>query len=97
MITVKILVVIIIVLIFLYILKVKDEFKSGNDINYFYRYINKLSDDYIDHNQVVIIKQKFKKSYKEVRKKSIVFKIINRKFINDYKELEKYIEAKNEE
>lgn len=97
MITVKILVVIIIVLIFLYILKVKDEFKNGNDINYFYRYINKLSDDYIDHNQVVIIKQKFKKLYKEVKKKSIVFKIINRKFINDYKELEKYIEAKNEE
>lgn len=95
MVKIKVVILIIIILLYLYILKIKEELKNTKALKEFYTYLDSLSLNYIDHNTYEFIKEKYKKLYKDTKRKSIVYKLINRKFIKIYKNLDKYIEEKN--
>lgn len=97
MVKIKVVIVVIIILLYLYILKIKTELKENEKIEEFYKYLNELSLKYINHNTYKNIKERYKKIYKDTKKKTIVYKLINRSFIKIYKNLDKYIENKNNE
>lgn len=90
-------IVVIITLLYLYILKIKTELKENEKIEEFYKYLDELSLRYINHNTYKSIKERYKSLCKDTKKKTIVYKLINRKFIKIYKNLDKYIENKNNE
>lgn len=97
MVKIKVVIVVIIILVYLYILKIKTELKENKKVEEFYKYINQLSLKYIDHNTYKNIKEKYRSLYKDAKKRTIIYKLVNRNFIKIYKTLDKYIENKNNE
>ncbi len=97
MVKIKVVIVVIIILVYLYILKIKTELKENKKVEEFYKYINQLSLKYIDHNTYKNIKEKYRILYKDTKKRTIIYKLVNRNFIKIYKTLDKYIENKNNE